>query len=268
MESPGSENVSVAQASYPQLGSINPEHGAKCSTLFTDNSAETALALIPHPKEVYTPVEIDQLHSRIAELESQLSVLQENQYEQEVEASRASMAFEEMALERDQQARDNDVLRSLIVALRQPQAPCFEDGYYIYRMQRLNESMKSWVVSAFKAKEFEQPMSETEEEQLVHLLRTNLPEHIVWLEAIRQRSGITYTAIHTKPLARIALARHLVSLSIWKNIFRPLCFGISGELKDGMKAIMNSIYTEGTSSLFQLIGRKRDPKGHGYKTGC
>jgi hypothetical protein len=235
-----------------------------------DMSGSTSAAVISVSNE---DLPTGDVQSRIADLEIQLEALREKEEKNMAENGRLIMEMEELVKERERQAKDNNILRSLVVNLRQPLAPRFEDEYYIYRMQRLNESVKSWVVLAFKEKEVEQPMSETEEEQLIHLLRTNLPEHIVWLEAVRQRSGLTYASIHAKPQARIALARHLIALSIWKNIFRPLCFGISGDLKDGIRTVMDSVYAEGTISpqslvyFSLLIGRKRNSPCHGYQAG-
>jgi len=206
-------------------------------------------------QQTYLNREFEDIHSTIAELESQLCVLQEKEGAYEAEKGRRMKEFEEIIEERDREARDKEVLLSLVANLKQPLAPYFDDGYYIYRMQRLNDRIKSWTASAFKAREFEQPMSPTEEDQLVHLLRKNLPEHIVWLEAVRQRSGITYVSIQAKPHARIAQARHLVALTIWKNIFRPVCFGISGELKKGIKTVMESVYTEGITFPINLFRR-------------
>lgn len=192
--------------------------------------------------------------SKIEDLESEFSMILEMHDRNANENEELRTALEEIAEERDIEAKNNDLLISLILRLRQPPTPRYEDDYYVFRLQNLNESITSWITAAFKAKEFEQPMSATEEEQLTHLLRKNLPEHIVWLEAIRQRSAITYSALHSKPHSRIALARHLVALSIWRNIFHPLCFGLSGDLKHGMKTVMNSVYTEGNSAPhFKLI---------------
>ena len=227
-------------------------------------------------QEAYLNREFQDIHSTIAELESHLCFLQEKESTYEAEKGRRMKEFEDIVEERDREARNNDVLRSLVANLKRPLAPRFDDVYYIYRMQRLNESIKSWTNAAFKAREFEQPMSATEEDQLTHLLRKNLPEHIVWLEAVRQRSGIRYVSIHAKPRARIALARHLVALTIWKNIFRPACFGLSGELKKGIKTVMESVYTEGIASPIDrtllrlpisLIVRKPVPFCNGYKAG-
>ena len=227
-------------------------------------------------QETYLNREFQDIHFTITELESHLSFLQEKESTYEAEKGRRMKEFEEIVEDRDREARDNEVLRSLVANLKRPLAPRYDDVYYIYRMQRLNESIKSWTNSAFKAREFEQPMSATEEDQLIHLLRKNLPEHIVWLEAVRQRSGIRYISIHAKPRARIALARHLVALSIWKNIFHPACFGISGELKKGIKTVMESVYAEGIAFSINLllhrfpislIIRKPIPFRHGYKTG-
>jgi hypothetical protein len=216
-----------------------------------------ALVKIPGERAPATDVGLIKrgVGSKIEDLESEFSMLLEMHDRNADENERLRTALEEIAEDRDIEAKNNDLLISLILRLRQPPTPRYEDDYYVFRLQNLNESITSWITAAFKTKEFEQPMSATEEEQLIHLLRKNLPEHIVWLEAIRQRSGITYTALHSKPHSRIALARHLVALSIWRNIFHPLCFGLSGDLKHGVKTVMNSVYTEGTPppGSFRLI---------------
>ena len=143
--------------------------------------------------------------------------------------------------------KDNNMLRSRIVEMSTAHGPVHEDGYYIQRLQQLNETMKSWVATAFKSKQIERDLSDKDELQLSMTL--NASHHGRSLLSMIRQARCSLTEIYLRPRIRMAFVRNLISMYMWEQIFRPFCFGLSAQERRILNNVMWSVCAKGLCSL-------------------
>ena len=127
----------------------------------------------------------------------------------------------------------------------------YDDGYYVREFEKLNEAMKSWVASAFKAKQMERQLSNEEESQIKEALKAYHPGRSFLSMLQLTRSSVR--AVSQRPRTRMAFVRFIISLHMFQHIFRPFCFGVSDETRRLMSNIMESVCAKGLLSYSALV---------------
>jgi hypothetical protein len=174
----------------------------------------------------------------------EVAMLQQRLHERglEVQSLLAKLEQERMYCEKVEE--DNSMLRSSIVAMKDP-GPINTDAYYSERLKRLNQSTKSWAASAVKSRQNEnaRELSDSDVNSVIQALE-KYPQGRSVSETIKG-SGNSIRAIAQNPRCQIALVRQLIWMHLYELVFKPFCFGLPTNFSDMMHNTIRSICDKG-----------------------
>jgi hypothetical protein len=190
------------------------------------------------------------LYARVQQLEGTLEKLET--LEKQNHQLRISM--KEVLDKYDQSENDNVVLRSRIVSMRAPPGQVNDDGYYVQKLNWLNETTQVWAAGAYKGR-CNHDLGASAEAELERILGC-FKSGKALLHLMRE-SRYTIREIHQNPSQRIALVRHLFALFLSTHVFRPFCMGISEECNAVMMNAINNIALKGIFPRYSNNNDKR-----------
>ena len=216
------------------------------------SSEEKKLLETPFEAEKFGLLEkLHQLDRTLSQLTEKLhyenQILQERLKETEAQKERIMKDRDEATKALKEVLKDNNILRSRIIHMSTAHGRVHEDGYYIQRLQQLNETMKLWVATAFKSKQIETDLSDKDELQFRMTL--NASHHGRSLLSMIQQARCSVTEISLHPRIRMAFVRNLFSILIYDHVFRPFCFGLSAQERRILNNVMWSVCAKGLSPL-------------------
>lgn len=181
----------------------------------------------------------------LSDLREELKTLQKNYSSTKTALENHLTQLESARLEVE---NDNISLRSYITSMRAPQEQLRDDAYYTDKLQGLNRMIQSWIAGIF----ISNCRSLTPEagRRLLEII-SGLDPYGRATESIlsdENKYDDVWT-LHQDPTKRVALARHIIALFLWRYIFGPLAFGLKKEDSLRMRDIEKKIISNGLSCL-------------------
>ena len=164
----------------------------------------------------------------------------------QAEKQQLSMTISKLRREFEYVCDDNRSLRAQIVNMTSSQGPNNDDGHYTQRLTQLNETIKSWVASSFKAKQVDHDLTDVDEEPILHVLMApkNDDQHF----SVHFSKG-SIREIFYVPRKRMALVRHLLAFWLCVYVFSPFCFGLEQNTDLTLRGVLSWIIENGTAYL-------------------
>lgn len=129
----------------------------------------------------------------------------------------------------DKLEADNSSLRARIVSSSKPPGQTNDDGFYIQKLNWLNEFTQQWVASSFKG--LRGHYLDRDKEIEIESILNGYEAGQALLQQMK-RSRVTLQTIYRVPDRRIALVRQLIALYLTWYVFRPFCAGIPEDMNE------------------------------------
>jgi chromosome segregation ATPase len=183
------------------------------------------------------------LRAKVEALQNQLRQLDAQKEELAAQNIKLRTGMKDVLDRYDKSEADNSNLRAHIVSISKPPGQVNDDGFYIQKLNWLNEFTQQWVAGAFKGQRGQalEPHKELELQKLLD--RYNAGRALLQL---MQRSHATLQTIYRIPDRRIALVRQLIALFLSVYIFRPFCVGVPEDVSDILHETVAHVFENGT----------------------
>ena len=157
--------------------------------------------------------------ARLRELEHILKELEKQNHQLRI-------AMKDVLDKYDQSESDNAILRSQIVSMRAPSGQVNDDGYYVQKLNWLNEAIQVWAAGVYK-RQCSHGLEPEVEAEVERILGYYQPGKAL-LHLLREHH-YTIREVYQNPTQRITLVRHLVALFLSTHVFKPFCVGMPDE---------------------------------------
>jgi len=223
----------------PNLPEMNLVRGpAESSAGVLPRSRGTAA--LDHPKKQEDTI---LLRTKVEELQNQLRQLNAQKQELSAQNIKLRTSMKDVLDRYDKSEADNSNLRAHIVSISKPPGQVNDDGFYIQKLNWLNEFTQQWVAGAFKGQRGQALESQKELELQRLLEKYNAGRALLEL---MQRSHTTLQTIYRIPDRRIALVRQLIAMFLSVYIFRPFCVGVRDDVSDILEETITHVFENGT----------------------